>query len=662
MPSYETPFSNTVLCPSWHKIREGYELTMKISACMIAKNESAVIARCINSVKKVADEIILVDTGSTDNTVAIAEQLGAKVFFREWDNDFSAAKNFALEHASGDWILFLDADEYFTDNSEQKLVSFIKKIHANQNIHAIMCTMKNINIEDGSVLLQNDSIRTFRNSKSIRFKGIVHERLFDGDNNIKYAIYKDAVIYHTGYTKSNIKEKQKRNYELLIQEEKAGKMDEVISYYLALYYDQTNEVQKAYHYTNVHIEYAKPITKQDEFCHYFRIFIVRLKSMICLDEVSHQDTYKEIQKYLELYPHHPEIKLCEAYFFDKLGCYDLALEKYIDAVNLDDGYDGKNQSLFYEKLNSILIKIGEIYELKGLGSESFDFYLEVLKADKSNLKALTNLLGLLRYEKTEDVIMLLNSLYDIKNVDDQKRLLLGLCSIKSPLLTYYFNLYYNIEKDVDQSILIMYFIVSRNTPSAIDAASYLLDVKRSSNFEYLLALSLISGKHKDLYLKHKDKCGNKYDFILNVCFENAKPDLFGEDQLSSFAKLLDDLIRLGDETATESYLSGFTILNEQLHEIIGDCFSETKYYEKAIRYYEMFDKPSLLVKLGINYFYLTEYQKSVNCFEKVINNQEYYYKVISYLEWIGYSEAPVDIKRKAQSLIDKHRRDSCLSP
>ena len=88
-----------------------------ISACVIAKNEAAVIGRCINSVKRIADEIILVDTGSTDDTVRIAEGLGARVFFREWDNDFSAAKNHALNQVRGDWVIFLDADEYFVEDS-----------------------------------------------------------------------------------------------------------------------------------------------------------------------------------------------------------------------------------------------------------------------------------------------------------------------------------------------------------------------------------------------------------------------------------------------------------------------------------------------------------------------------------------------------------------
>ncbi len=82
-----------------------------LSLCMIVKNEEKHLARCLSSVKDVADEIVIVDTGSTDKTIEIAESFSAKIFHFDWVNDFSAARNFALSKCTGDWILYLDADE-----------------------------------------------------------------------------------------------------------------------------------------------------------------------------------------------------------------------------------------------------------------------------------------------------------------------------------------------------------------------------------------------------------------------------------------------------------------------------------------------------------------------------------------------------------------------
>ncbi|MEE1308446.1 MAG: glycosyltransferase family 2 protein, partial [Anaerovibrio sp.] len=92
---------------------------MKLSACVIVKNEAANLPQWLSCMSRVADEMIVVDTGSTDDTVELAEAAGAKVYYFAWCNDFAAAKNYAIEQAAGDWILFLDADEYFTEATLQ---------------------------------------------------------------------------------------------------------------------------------------------------------------------------------------------------------------------------------------------------------------------------------------------------------------------------------------------------------------------------------------------------------------------------------------------------------------------------------------------------------------------------------------------------------------
>ena len=82
-----------------------------ISLCMIVKNEEENLPNALNSVKDVVDEIIIVDTGSTDNTIEIAKSFGAKVYYYEWNDDFASARNEALKHATCEWILSMDADD-----------------------------------------------------------------------------------------------------------------------------------------------------------------------------------------------------------------------------------------------------------------------------------------------------------------------------------------------------------------------------------------------------------------------------------------------------------------------------------------------------------------------------------------------------------------------
>ena len=85
-----------------------------LSLCMIVKNEATRLPQCLRSVQAVVDEMIVLDTGSTDETPAIARQFGAKVFESTWQQDFAAARNEALAQVTGDWVLVLDADETLT--------------------------------------------------------------------------------------------------------------------------------------------------------------------------------------------------------------------------------------------------------------------------------------------------------------------------------------------------------------------------------------------------------------------------------------------------------------------------------------------------------------------------------------------------------------------
>ena len=97
-----------------------------ISLCMITRNEEQNLARCLGSVREMMDEIIVVDTGSVDRTIEIAELFGARTYDFAWTEDFSAARNFCLSKASGDWIFALDADEIISGRDHIHLRNLIR--------------------------------------------------------------------------------------------------------------------------------------------------------------------------------------------------------------------------------------------------------------------------------------------------------------------------------------------------------------------------------------------------------------------------------------------------------------------------------------------------------------------------------------------------------
>ena len=104
---------------------------MKLTACLIVKNEAEMLERTLPGLSRSADEIILVDTGSTDNTVEVAKKYGAQVHHFAWIKDFAAARNESLRHAGGDWIIWIDADEYLDEENLQLIKQQILTSRAN---------------------------------------------------------------------------------------------------------------------------------------------------------------------------------------------------------------------------------------------------------------------------------------------------------------------------------------------------------------------------------------------------------------------------------------------------------------------------------------------------------------------------------------------------
>ncbi len=119
----------------------------RLTLSMIVKNEEKYLRDCLESVKDIADDIVIVDTGSTDYTKEIAKEFNAKVFHFDWINDFSAARNYALKKSEGDWILYLDADERLDKDSLEELKNIIK---TNLKI-GYYCTVKSFDDNNGRI-------------------------------------------------------------------------------------------------------------------------------------------------------------------------------------------------------------------------------------------------------------------------------------------------------------------------------------------------------------------------------------------------------------------------------------------------------------------------------------------------------------------------------
>lgn len=146
-----------------------------ISLCMIVKNEEAVIGRCLDSVHELVDEINIVDTGSTDRTKEIVRQYTDRIFDFTWIDDFAAARNFSFQQATKQYVLWLDADDVFTKENQEKLKHLKQTL--NQEIDAVSMKYHLSFDEDGNVTSLLRRNRLVKNKNAYQWIGAVHEYL-----------------------------------------------------------------------------------------------------------------------------------------------------------------------------------------------------------------------------------------------------------------------------------------------------------------------------------------------------------------------------------------------------------------------------------------------------------------------------------------------------
>jgi tetratricopeptide (TPR) repeat protein len=199
-----------------------------ISACMMVKSEEELLPRCLESIRVLVDEIIVVDTGSTDRTIEIAKSYGAQVYHHPWEDDFSKHRNQSIGYASGDWIFIVDADEEVVQ-WDRKLDTILQ----NKNVDSVYVKVENI-YGKGEGAAWHNSIRLFRNEKSIHYTGRVHNQLTGYRN----AVHSKTVISHRGYCLDQVKEEEKylRTKALLEREIEEDQDNPKFHHYLAVAY------------------------------------------------------------------------------------------------------------------------------------------------------------------------------------------------------------------------------------------------------------------------------------------------------------------------------------------------------------------------------------------------------------------------------------------
>jgi len=276
----------------------------KLSLTMIVKDEENCIKRCLDSVKDLVDEIIIVDTGSTDKTVEICRSYNAQVFSYQWNNNFADARNFGLDKVTGEWILWLDADEEVSQYERDQLnnPSLFEDYDA-LSVPLINLFGDQVDLDNVAQIAQP---RIFRNHQGFRFENKIHEWL-----NLSTAYKQDRVgfidlkIFHYGYMNILIEDKQKykRNVNLLLEELNEDKDHAWTRYYLATEYYRRRDFKEAFEQVNQSIVL---FLKQGVIPPPSMLY--SLKYSILIETGSWEGAWPGIQSAVKMFPDYVDLK------------------------------------------------------------------------------------------------------------------------------------------------------------------------------------------------------------------------------------------------------------------------------------------------------------------------------------------------------------------
>ncbi len=215
---------------------------LRLSLCMIVRDEQEMLPRCLAAVAGVVDEIVIVDTGSTDATIELARAAGARVIEQPWTGSFADARNVSFDAASGDWLMYLDADEVLVREDAQLLRSLITRSW--REAFYLSETNYTGTPEDGTAVVHN-ALRVFRNRPEYRFEGRLHEQIAHRlPSYLPERVESTSVrVEHYGYLGivRDARQKSRRNIELLRLQRAEGPPSAFLHYNLGCEYAANDE-------------------------------------------------------------------------------------------------------------------------------------------------------------------------------------------------------------------------------------------------------------------------------------------------------------------------------------------------------------------------------------------------------------------------------------
>lgn len=363
----------------------------EISLCMIVKNEEKYLSQCLNSVKDIVDEIIVVDTGSSDKTIDIAKSFGAKLYYFKWNNNFSEARNVSLKYATKDWILIMDADDEFCSEDKVKFKEIVQ--HLNENVIYYFETLNYCgNRPDTSNISVNLNPRLFKNNYGFLYEGEVHNQLINNSHECRGTSCQIR-IYHYGYLESTMKDKDKRHRNITLLKDQISKNpnDGYTYFNLGNEYYALGDNEKALEfYSKAYEDFS--LNKGYSFVLITRMIIVNI------DLKKYDDALQLADKGIEYYRMSTDIYYLKGIIYEIQGKYTMAIRVFEKCIKIGNPppeikfiYGTESFKSSYELAN-IYMKLKDY-------KSAFKYYEDTIRAKRDSVECVYNICHILKEEK-----------------------------------------------------------------------------------------------------------------------------------------------------------------------------------------------------------------------------------------------------------------------
>lgn len=350
-----------------------------ISVCIITKNESANLRHCLQVLSAYPFELVVVDTGSDDDTVKVAEEYTDRIFFYEWTDDFSAARNYAMGQASFDKIIMVDTDEFLTGIDYLQL----EKMMTENPMKTGRIFRKNIFTRGDETEQGTEWITRIFDRRYFHYEGKIHEQV-TAENGEPYETYNAPISFdHTGYDgdEKTVAAKAERNIKILLRELSDNPTDTYILYQLGKSFYMKKDYISA-------LEYFERATSLDldERLEYVNDLIISYG--YTLINTGNSEKALGFENLYDVFGNTAEFKFLMGLIYMNNMMFDRAVESFLDATGVKNcNMNGVNSYKAYYNIGVIKECLGNTEEAKKYYSKCGDYFkaaerLKILREQK----------------------------------------------------------------------------------------------------------------------------------------------------------------------------------------------------------------------------------------------------------------------------------------